>query len=65
MVVAILTGHAAVRGHLYTVGLFDGIQSADSAGRRLKQWSILFAAGRRWLVSTITSLETRLSNQKI
>jgi len=24
MVVAILTGHAAVRGHLYTVGLFDG-----------------------------------------
>jgi len=24
MVVAILTGHAPVRGHLYTVGLFDG-----------------------------------------
>ena len=24
MVVAILTGHAAVRGQLYTVGLFDG-----------------------------------------
>ena len=24
MVVVILTGHAAVRGHLYTVGLFDG-----------------------------------------
>jgi len=24
MVVAILTGHALVRGHLYTVGLFDG-----------------------------------------
>jgi len=24
MVVAILTGHAAVRWHLYTVGLFDG-----------------------------------------
>ena len=24
MVVAILTGHAAVRGHLYTMGLFDG-----------------------------------------
>jgi len=24
MVIAILTGHAAVRGHLYTVGLFDG-----------------------------------------
>ena len=23
MVVAILTGHAAVRGHLYTVGLFE------------------------------------------
>jgi hypothetical protein len=24
MVVAILTGHAPVRGHLYTIGLFDG-----------------------------------------
>jgi hypothetical protein len=24
MVVAILTGHGPVRGHLYTVGLFDG-----------------------------------------
>jgi hypothetical protein len=24
MVVAILMGHAAVRGHLYTMGLFDG-----------------------------------------
>jgi hypothetical protein len=24
MVVVILTGHAAVRGHLYTMGLFDG-----------------------------------------
>jgi hypothetical protein len=24
MVVVILTGHTAVRGHLYTVGLFDG-----------------------------------------
>jgi hypothetical protein len=24
MVVAILTGHAAVRGHLYIMGLFDG-----------------------------------------
>jgi len=24
MAVAILTGHAPVRGHLYTMGLFDG-----------------------------------------
>ena len=24
MVIAIYTGHAPVRGHLYTVGLFDG-----------------------------------------
>jgi len=24
MVVAILTGHAPVRGNLYTIGLFDG-----------------------------------------
>ena len=54
--VGILTGHAAVRGHLYTVG----IQPADSARRRLKQCSILFAAVRRWLVSAITSLGTRL-----
>jgi len=42
-----------------------GIQPADSAGRRLKQCSILFAAARHWLVSAITSLGIRLSNQKI
>ena len=41
-----------------------GIQSEDSAGRRLKQCSI-FAAVRHWLVSAITSLGTRLSDQKI
>ena len=27
MVVAILTGHAPVRGHLYAMGLFDGDQT--------------------------------------
>jgi hypothetical protein len=41
-----------------------GIQLADSAGRRLKQCSILFAAARHWLISAIISLVTGLSNQK-
>jgi len=41
-----------------------GIQPADFAGRRLKQYSILSAAARRWLVSAIMSLGTGLSNQR-
>jgi len=51
MVVAILTGHAPVRGNLYIMGLFNG----NPAGWRLKQCSILSAAARRWLVSAIVS----------
>ena len=47
------TGHAPVRGHLYTMDLFDGIQSADFVGWRPKQCSILFAVARRWLYSII------------
>jgi hypothetical protein len=41
-----------------------GIQPADFAGRRLKQCSILSAAARRWVVSAVTSLGNRLSNQR-
>jgi hypothetical protein len=52
MVVAILTGHAPVRKHLHTMGLFD----RDPAGRRPKQYSTLSAAARLWLVSAIMSL---------
>ena len=52
MVVAILTGHAPVRGHLFIMW----IKPADSAGWRLKQCSILSAAARRWLISAILSL---------
>jgi hypothetical protein len=59
MVLAILTGHAAVSRHL------KGILPADSAGRRLKQCSISSAAARRWLVSATMSLGIRLSNQNI
>jgi hypothetical protein len=33
-----------------------GIQPADSAGRRPKQYNISFAAARRWLVSATTFL---------
>jgi len=55
MVVAIFTGHAPVRGLLYNMRLFYG-DPADSAGWRLKQCSILFAAARRWLVSVMMSL---------
>jgi hypothetical protein len=63
MAVAILTGHATVRGHLRTMGLFNGDPSCRIC--RLKQCSILPAAVRRWLVSDTTSLGSRLLNQKI
>jgi hypothetical protein len=49
MVVAILTEHAPVRKHLHTMGLFDGDPTADSAGRRPKQYSTLSAAARLWV----------------
>jgi len=65
MVVAILTGLLLYEGTCILWACLMGIQTADSAGRRLKQCSILFAAARPWLVSAITSLGTRLSNQKI
>jgi hypothetical protein len=42
-----------------------GIPPADSAGRRLKQCSISFAAARHWFVSDTMSLENSLSNQRI
>ena len=56
MAVAILTGHAAVRGTCILWACLMGIQHEDSAGWRLKQCSILSAAARRWLVSAITPL---------
>jgi hypothetical protein len=65
MTVAILTGHAPVRGHLRIMGLFVEINPADSARWRLKQCSISPAAARHWLVSATTSLGSRLLNQKI
>jgi ribonuclease HI len=64
LTVAIFTGHAPVRGHLYTMGLFNGVQPADSAGRRPKQCNILFAAATCWLVSATTFLGICLLNQK-
>jgi len=56
MVVAILTGHAPVRGHLYIMGLFNGGSNLQILKDGDKQCSILSAAARRWLVSAITSL---------
>jgi hypothetical protein len=47
------------------MGLFEGVQSADSAGRKLKQSTMLFAAARRWLVSVIMFLGISLSKQNI
>jgi hypothetical protein len=41
-----------------------GILPADSAGRRLKQYSTLFAAARLWLVSAIMFLGVWLLNQQ-
>jgi len=47
MVVAILIGHAPVKGCLRTMG----IHLADSAGWRLKQCSTSYAVVSHWLVS--------------
>jgi hypothetical protein len=60
IVVAILTGQAIVRGHLYIMGLFEGDPT-----RRLEQCSISSAAARLWLISVITSLGIRLTYRKI
>jgi hypothetical protein len=66
MVVVILTGHAPVRGHLCTKALFDGGSNLQILQEGDKQCSTLSAAAvRHWHVSAITSLGTRLSNQKI
>jgi hypothetical protein len=49
-------GHAAVRKHLSLWACFTVIQPADSAGRKLKQCTILSATARHWLVSAIMFL---------
>jgi hypothetical protein len=41
-----------------------GIQPADSAGRRLKQYSTLFAAAKPWLASAIMFLGVWLLNRQ-
>jgi hypothetical protein len=64
MAVAILTGHAPVRGHLQTMACTVVIHPADSAGWRLKQCSISLVAARHWLNSAIIFLGNRLLNQK-
>jgi len=42
-----------------------GTHPADSVGWRQKQCSKLLAAARRWIVSAVTFLGSRLLNQKI
>jgi hypothetical protein len=63
--VAIFTGHAHVRKHLVIMGLFDGDPTAGSAGKKVKQCTILSAGARRWLFSATMFLGIYLSNQKI
>jgi hypothetical protein len=65
MVVAILTGHAPVQGHLRTTGLFDGDPSCRLCEMETKQCSISSAAARRCLASATMFLGSQLSNQKI
>jgi hypothetical protein len=57
MVVVILTGHAPVRMHLHTMGLFEGDPTC--------RLCMLSAAVRRWLVSTLMSSGIGMSNQNI
>jgi hypothetical protein len=47
MVVAVLTEHAPVRGHLDTVGLFEGDPTCRFCRRKLKQCSVSSAAASR------------------
>jgi hypothetical protein len=63
VVVATLTGHAPVRKHLRTMGLFKGDPTCRFCRRRLKQYSILLAAARHWLVSAIMSFGAWWLNQ--
>jgi len=56
MVIAIYTGHAPVRGHLYTMGLFDGDPICSFCGWWLKQRRTLFDVARRWLDSVVMSV---------
>jgi len=56
MVIAIFTGHAPLRGTCILWACLMEIQPADSAGWRLKQYSISFVAARRWFDSAIMSL---------
>jgi len=56
MIVAILTGQAPVRKHLYVMGLFDGDPTCRFC--RMEAETVqnsLFVAARRWFVSVITS----------
>jgi hypothetical protein len=63
MVVANFTGHAPVRKHLRTMGLFEGTLPAASAGRRPKQHSTLFAAAMaRQHYNVSGSLEVELTD---
>jgi hypothetical protein len=61
MAVAILTGHAPVRGHLQIMGLFSG----DPSCRFCKMGTETPADVRRWLISATTSLGSCLLNQNI
>jgi hypothetical protein len=62
MVAAILTGHAPVRTHLCTMGLFEGDPVCRFVNRRLKQCSTSSVTAKRWLADGSIYLGIRLSN---
>ena len=65
MVVAFLTGDARVKKHPKIMGLFNGDPNCRFESLRLKWFTLLSAAARLWLASTIISLESSVQNLKI
>jgi hypothetical protein len=64
MVVAILTGNAPVRGHLYTVGLFDGDPTCRFCRKETETVQHIICCCKALACSAMMSLGTGLSNQR-
>jgi hypothetical protein len=65
MVMAILTGHAPVRMHLRTMGLFEGDPACRFCRQEAEQCSTSFVNARWWLAGALMSLGIWLLNLKI
>jgi hypothetical protein len=65
MVVAILTGHAPVRTHLHTMGLFEGDPTCRFYRKEAETVQHIICCCEVWVRRHLVSLGIWLSNQKI